>query len=145
MWIESDWKVENGFESAELEMLLLRFDFRVAIADSEKRKTRTRRGGGAAAVELPLDSGGGGGWERLRGTRVLRDLVRSWKGRTETVVAAPEEISAHERMKCHVEVPSRTAWLNANPSATPSRSLVICLMMMHQQGERCSSFKLLPY
>ncbi|KAL9251788.1 hypothetical protein AKJ16_DCAP04707 [Drosera capensis] len=43
---------------------------------------------------------------------------------------------AHELMKCHVEVPSRTAWLNASPSATPSRNLVICLMMMHPQGER---------
>ncbi|KAL9250920.1 hypothetical protein AKJ16_DCAP04806 [Drosera capensis] len=134
MWIESDWNVENGFEESEFEVLLLRLDFRVAIADSEKRKTRTQRGGDAV-VEFPLDSGGGGGWERSRGTRVLRDLVRSWKGGTETVQVAPEEISAHELMKCHVEVPSRTAWLNAKPSATPSLSLVICLMMMHQQGE----------
>uniref|UniRef100_A0A7C8YRW0 Uncharacterized protein n=1 Tax=Opuntia streptacantha TaxID=393608 RepID=A0A7C8YRW0_OPUST len=58
-------------------------------------------------------------------TRVERACVRSKKGGRETDWT-PLQISAHELMKCHVEVPSSTAWLSAQPIASPSRSFVSC-------------------
>ncbi|KAF5771377.1 hypothetical protein HanXRQr2_Chr14g0669941 [Helianthus annuus] len=39
----------------------------------------------------------------------------------------PVQISAHELMKCHVDVPSKIAWLNAQPIASPSLSFVSCI------------------
>lgn len=133
MWTESDWNVENGFEPFDS----LSFDLILSMEVSENLKSFSLKGGSASALPLdvacgllaspsPLDvafGSEGGGISSF--TRVLRDLVRSRKGGTE-MVEDPLQISAHELMKCHVDVPSRIAWLNAQPIASPSFSLVSC-------------------
>jgi len=60
--------------------------------------------------------------------------VRSRKGRRE-IEGNPLQIWAHELIKCHVEVPSRMAWLKANPIASPSFSLVSCKQLAPPQNE----------
>lgn len=109
---ESDWNVENGAEDPS-GGLALTFDLIWSIADSENLKILSRRGGSTLAVTSPLvadlaGSGASDGGERLSLTRVLRALVRSRKGGTEMEVD-PQQSSAQEVMKCHVEVPSSTA------------------------------------
>nr|GMC64828.1 hypothetical protein PanWU01x14_350390 [Ipomoea batatas] len=60
------------------------------------------------ATELAC-SGASDGLDRLVSlTRVFRALERSRKGGVEMEVA-PQQISAHELMKCHVDMPSSTA------------------------------------
>lgn len=99
---DRDWNVENGFGFGfELAVALI-----WSIADSENLKTFTLTGGSGLLV-----SGARG---RLSFMRVLRALVRSRNGGTE-MVWAPLQIWAHEVIKCHMEVPSRIAWLNAHP------------------------------
>lgn len=70
-------------------------------------------------------SGASAGLLRLSFTLVLRTCVLSRNGGEEMEVK-PRQISAHELMKCQVEVPSRTAWLKAQPIDSPSLSLVSC-------------------
>jgi hypothetical protein len=85
-------------------------------------------GGGPSGSSFasPLAAGLlGSGKERSSFTRVFRDLVRSKNGRG-VLGGALLHISAHEVMKCHVEVPSTTAWLKAKPIASPSLSFVNC-------------------
>lgn len=101
-------------------------DLILSMSDSENLKTFSLSCGGLGfASPLDFEASGSGGAVRSSFTRVLRDLVRSRKGGTE-MEAAPPQTSAHEPMKCHVEVPSRIAWLNAHPIASPSFSLVNC-------------------
>ena len=109
-------------------MLELSFDLILSMSDSENLKTFSLSCGGlgfASPWPLVFVASGSGGAARSSFTRVLRDLVRLRKGGTETE-SAPLQTSAHELMKCHVEVPSRIAWLNAQPIASPSFSLVNC-------------------
>lgn len=101
----------------------LSFDLILSMAASENLKILSLSWGAGFASPLDEADCGSGGSERSSFTRVLRALVRSRKGETETE-EAPLHNSAHELMKCQVEVPSRTAWLNAHPSASPSFSLV---------------------
>lgn len=121
------WNVENGFPLG-FGFELTR-DLILSIADSGNLKTFSRSGGEAGSgVTSPLEEGR----EMSSVTRVLRALVRSRKGETE-MKWDPLQISAHELMKCHVEVPSRIAWLNAHPSASPSFSLVIYGIKLDKQ------------
>ena len=96
-------------------------DLILSIADSENLKIFSLSVGFASplGVGVPLGSGG----ERSSFTRVLRALVRSRKGGADTD-GEPLQISAHEVMNCHVAVPSKIAWLNARPIASPSLSFV---------------------
>ncbi|MFS8013617.1 hypothetical protein Hanom_Chr14g01335111 [Helianthus anomalus] len=48
----------------------------------------------------------------------------------------PVQISAHELMKCHVDVPSKIAWLNAQPIASPSLSFVSCIVIKAENVSR---------
>lgn len=103
---------------------MLTVDLILSMADSEKLKIFSLSGGWGFASPLDV-AGGAEGGERSSFTRVFRALVRSRKGMGD-VEGAPLQISAHALMKCHVEVPSRTAWLNAHPIASPSLSFVNC-------------------
>lgn len=123
--MERAWNVENGFETSDGGASLT-VDLILSMADSENLKIFSLSTGSGFAS--PLAEGGGllgSGKERSSFMRVFRALVLSWKGWTDGK-GAPLQISAHELMKCHVEVPSRTAWLNAKPMASPSLSLVNC-------------------
>ena len=122
-WDERAWNVENGGSEAVrvplagLAELWVDFIFSIAVAGNRKSFSRSF---GAAVMS---GCSGASGISMLM--RVERALVRSRKGRTE-IEWAPLQISAHELMKCHVEDPSKTAWLKAHPIASPSRSLVSC-------------------
>ncbi|CAO2821205.1 unnamed protein product [Amaranthus hypochondriacus] len=126
-WEERAWKVENGGSEAVRVPLAglaeLWVDFIFSIAVAGKRKSFSRSLGAAAAAAVMSGCSGASGISILM--RVERTLVRSRKGRTE-IEWAPLQISAQELMKCHVEDPSKTAWLKAHPIASPSRSLVSC-------------------
>lgn len=99
--------MENGFEPSD-GVFSLTFDLILSMSASENLKTFSLSGGGFGLAS-PLDpSCGSGGSERSSFTRVFRALVRSKNGGVE-MVDDPLQISAHELMKCHVEVPSRTA------------------------------------
>lgn len=123
MWTERDWNVENGFEPSD-GAFALTVDLILSMAASENLNTLSLSFGSALALDdaSPLDGGG----ERSSFTRVFRAWVRSRKGWAE-IDFDPLQISAHELMKCHVEVPSRIAWLKAHPIANPSFSLVNCV------------------
>ena len=116
--------MENGFEPSNGGFALI-FDLILSMSASENLNTFSLICGWGFATTLDLVENGSRGAERSSFKRVLRDLVRSRKGGTE-MDSAPPQISAHELMKCHVEVPSRIAWLNAQPIASPSFSLVNC-------------------
>ena len=128
MWTDRDWKVENGFDPSD-GSLALTVDLILSMADSENLKIFSlRTGAGGACLWSPLDfaeSGSADGSERSSLTRVFRALVRSRNGVGDTEDAS-QQIAAHELMKCHVDVPSRTAWLKAHPIANPSLSFVNC-------------------
>ena len=100
-------------------------DLILSMADSENLKIFSLSAG--AGFASPLEVGGplGSGSERSSFTRVFRALVRSRKGGAD-VEGEPLQISAHEVMNCQVAVPSKTAWLNARPIASPSLSFVNC-------------------
>ncbi|CAN1158727.1 hypothetical protein LINPERHAP2_LOCUS22297 [Linum perenne] len=128
MCTDKVWKVDNGLLPSDGGGLELTSDLIVATCASENLKTFSLSCGAsglaAAADSSSPVAGGGGEWSSF--TRVLRALVRSRKGGLETELDLPLQISAHELMKCHVDVPSKIAWLNAQPIASPSFSLVSC-------------------
>ena len=102
-----DWKVEKGFEPSD-GTTELALDLIVWMAESENLKTFSTICGGSAAASPLEDALGSFGEARSSFTRVSRAFARSRKGWVE-MVSAPRQISAHELMKCHVAVPSRTA------------------------------------
>lgn len=124
-WEERHWKVEYGGSVAAMVPLAgpiaLWTALIFSIAVAENRKSFSRSFGAAAATAMMSACGGASGISRL--TRVVRALVLSVKGESE-MEWAPLQISAHELMKCQVDDPSSTAWLKADPIASPSRSLV---------------------
>lgn len=132
--------MENGLEPSDVGFALT-VDLILSMAASENLNTLSLSCGPGLSLPLdeaswslasPLDGAcGSGGKERSSFTRVFRTLVRSRKGGTE-MVSEPLQISAHELRKCHVEVPSRIAWLKAHPTANPSLSLVICGLDHHK-------------
>ncbi|PON44167.1 hypothetical protein TorRG33x02_331390 [Trema orientale] len=144
MWAERDWNVEKGLELEPSDGgFALTVDLILSMADSENLNTLSLSCGPALASPLdgatlgsesPFDEAcGSAGAVRSSFTRVFRALVRSRKGGTE-MVSDPLQISAHELMKCHVEVPSRIAWLKAHPIAIPSFNLVNCGREQHKSS-----------
>ncbi|KAL9685452.1 hypothetical protein QQ045_022902 [Rhodiola kirilowii] len=116
-----DWKVVKFVESTPSVEAALAFDLMALTADSENLKSFSRSFGPAP----DSDSIGVGGRAKSSLTRVFRAWSLSRNGCAD-IVSAPRQISAHELMKCHVDVPSRIAWLKAHPREIPSFSLVNC-------------------
>ncbi|PON33698.1 hypothetical protein PanWU01x14_350390 [Parasponia andersonii] len=142
MWAERDWNVEKGLELEPSDGgFALTVDLILSTADSENLNTLSLSCGSGLASPFdgatlgsksPLDEAcGSAGGERSSFTRVFRALVRSRKGGIE-MVSDPLQISAHELMKCHVDVPSRITWLKAHPIAIPSFNLVNCGRQQHK-------------
>lgn len=87
IWMESDWKVENGLEPSDDWIFALRSDLILSMAASENLKTFSLSGGSAFSSPLDetcelsfaslLDEACGSGSGRSSFTRVFRHFVRS--------------------------------------------------------------------
>lgn len=85
-------------------------DLILSMADSENLKIFSLSGGLGMGFTSSMWGVAGVPEGRVRSsfTRVFRALVRSKKGGAD-VEGAPRHVSAHELMKCHVDVPSKIA------------------------------------